>query len=237
MMYSCVLFDLDHTLLVKRPTVWEKVEEMLLRCNGTADRESLEKAYAESELWQGEQIRKESESGIRMDDEEFFRRVASFYHAAAVFDNEMERELNRIVSGDYEKHYQLMPDAQSTLEQLKRSGVKLGIVSNHTSAIRKIIENMGLDQYFDTIVISEEAGLSKPDPEILRLACERLGVRCEESIYVGDHPYDILCAHRAAMPVVWVPVNRYFRVPDWIGRPEHTVANLAELVPVLLQSR
>lgn len=43
---------------------------------------------------------------------------------------------------------------------------------------------------FDTVVISADVGVAKPDPEIFRLTAERLGVSCEECIFIDDYlPY------------------------------------------------
>ena len=99
--------------------------------------------------------------------------------------------------------------------------------------MRGALEGIGLDRFFGSIVISEEAGLYKPDPAILELACKQLGAAPGESVYVGDHPFDILCAHLAHMPVIWMPVNPYMSVPEHIGPPEHRVESLREIAGLL----
>ena len=120
------------------------------------------------------------------------------------------------------------PRAAETLGILKARGLSLGIVSNNTSKVRG-----ALDRFFGSIVISEEAGLYKPDPAILELACKQLGAAPGESVYVGGHPFDILCAHSAHMPVIWMPANPYMRAPEHIGPPEHRVESLSEIAGLL----
>lgn len=52
--------------------------------------------------------------------------------------------------------------------------------------MRPILKDLGLDQLFDTIVISAEIGVEKPNPIIFEAACQELGVLPEEAVHVGD---------------------------------------------------
>ncbi len=70
-------------------------------------------------------------------------------------------------------------------------------------------------------------------PILLELACQQLGVPCAQSVYVGDHPFDVLCAHSAHMPAIWMPVNRFMTLPAGVGAPEHTIHSLLELPAAL----
>ena len=84
------------------------------------------------------------------------------------------------------------------------------------------------------MVISEEVNLYKPDPQILQLACEKLGTAPGESVYVGDHPFDVLCAHSAGMAAAWLPANRFMEIPPFIDPPDYTISSLLEAAEVLL---
>lgn len=59
-------------------------------------------------------------------------------------------------------------------------------------------------QTVDTIVCSSDVKNPKPDPESALLACERLGVTPDESVFIGDSVYDMLCAKGAGMKTVAV---------------------------------
>ena len=63
-------------------------------------------------------------------------------------------------------------------------GVKTGLISNSWSTSH--YDKDMLAELFDTAVISAEVGLHKPQPEIYRLAAERLVVRPEECVFVDD---------------------------------------------------
>jgi putative hydrolase of the HAD superfamily len=71
---------------------------------------------------------------------------------------------------------------------------------------------MGLDRYLDAILSSASIGLIKPDPHIFQVACERLRVRPERAIHVGDHYYaDILGARSVGVNPVMID---RFGTPD-----------------------
>lgn len=233
-MYRCALFDIDNTLLLKKPTIAEKVFELVVQQKPHLQMDDVEKAYAASELWQGKQIQKENETGVRMDDEEYLQNVAAVYSRSLELDGETCAKLSSLFGQDYKKEYQLMPGARELLPLLKGKGVKLGIVSNNHSGVRQVLADMGIADFFECIVISEEVGLYKPDPQILQLACEKLGVPCAGSVYVGDHPFDVLCAHSAGMEAIWLPANRFMEIPDFISAPEYTISSLAEAEKILL---
>lgn len=231
-MIKAVLFDLDNTLILKKPTISEKVFELAAQDQPALRFETVQQAYAASELWQGEQIKKENETGIRMSDEEYLDNLVNIYRQHVAFREDILPELQNVLMQKYEKQYALAPYAEEVLACLKGKGMKLGIVSNNYSKIRQVLADLELIDPFDGIVISEEVELYKPDPKILEYACVRLGVPCSDSIYVGDHPFDILCAHSAGMPVVWMPENSFMTIPQYIGDPEYQISSLSELMSI-----
>ena len=233
-MYRCALFDIDNTLLIKKPTIAEIVYELAARENPSLTMDEAEKAYAESELWQGQQIQKENETGVRMADEEYLENVTGIYRRALGLGEKACQSLTELFGRDYKKEYQLMPGTKELLGRLQAEGLSLGIVSNNHSGVRKVLAGMGLEGFFGCMVISEEVNLYKPDPRILQLACEKLGTAPGESVYVGDHPFDVLCAHSAGMAAAWLPANRFMEIPAFIGPPDYTISSLHEAAGVLL---
>lgn len=66
------------------------------------------------------------------------------------------------------------------------------------------IKELGLESYVDAVVISEVAGVKKPDPQIYRIAGMRLGLTSPASM-IGDHPIaDIEAAHALGLKTGWV---------------------------------
>lgn len=76
---------------------------------------------------------------------------------------------------------------RETLEDLRRRGWKIGLVSNGRGTFqRRTLAALGIEPLLDVVVISEECGFRKPQPEIYHLALEALGCAAAESWFVGD---------------------------------------------------
>jgi putative hydrolase of the HAD superfamily len=74
----------------------------------------------------------------------------------------------------------------STLEELRRRGHKLGLITVCSTEVAELWEATPFRGLFDSTVFSAEVGISKPDPRIYELCCEQLGVRPGECLFVGD---------------------------------------------------
>ena len=84
------------------------------------------------------------------------------------------------------------PDALPTLEELRRRGHLLGMISVCTQDVPQVWDDTPLGGKFDASVFSCDVGVSKPDPRIYEIACERLGVEPSECLFVGDGANDEL---------------------------------------------
>ena len=78
------------------------------------------------------------------------------------------------------------PDIIPMLKALKDKGIKTGIITNCYFEERDAILKSDLYPYFDTLCMSCEEGIKKPDIRIYELCIKRLGVRPEECLFVGD---------------------------------------------------
>ena len=92
----------------------------------------------------------------------------------------------------------------TTLKALKQAGYLLGLVTNGRGTFqRRSIEGLGIRDYFDTVVVSEEVQLRKPQIEIFQKALDELNVRAGDSVFVGDNPEaDIVGAKTAGMKAI-----------------------------------
>ena len=108
------------------------------------------------------------------------------------------------VANAWQKHISLDPEAHSVLHTLHRFK-KLALVSNfdHPLHVHSVLSTLGLTPYFDSVVISAEVGIKKPDPRIFDSVFEQTGLKPEEVIYVGDTEDDTKAAHAAGIvPIV-----------------------------------
>lgn len=80
----------------------------------------------------------------------------------------------------------LHPEIIPMLSGLKEKGMKIGLISNCFSEETGVIRKSVLFPYFDAVCLSYEEGIKKPDAEIYKRCMEKLGVKPEECLYVGD---------------------------------------------------
>jgi len=110
---------------------------------------------------------------------------------------------------DYETQFQghcvPFPFLVEMLTRLKQQGYSLGIVSNGLGTFQtRAIEGLGIQEYFEVILISEIEQVRKPQAEIFHRAAKRLGVIAKNSVFIGDHPEaDIMGAKNVEMKAIW----------------------------------
>jgi putative hydrolase of the HAD superfamily len=99
-----------------------------------------------------------------------------------------------------------LPGVVDAIRRLRAHGLALAVVSNWDETLPERLEAFDVD----AVVSSAEAGASKPDPAIFRLALERLGVRPERALHVGDSPADEAGARAAGMQFAPAPLAEAF---------------------------
>ncbi len=124
-------------------------------------------------------------------------------------------------------HTVLLPRVEEGLLALRKKGYFLGVVTNGDVFMQnKKLDVSGLRPFFDTVVVSGEEGISKPDTEIFRRAAARLGVSPADCIFVGDHPEkDILGAQTAGMQTMFMQASGFYPPPHGV-RVVHTMDEL-----------
>ncbi|GBG61386.1 hypothetical protein CBR_g20417 [Chara braunii] len=85
--------------------------------------------------------------------------------------------------------WKLADGAADALLRLRASGVKLGVASNFDSRLRPLLQQLGIHDVFDTIIVSSEIGHEKPSLEFFRKALECLHIENPSTVvHVGDDP-------------------------------------------------
>lgn len=99
----------------------------------------------------------------------------------------------------------------AALEELRRRGFRLGVISNADGRVEALLETVGLRPYFDFVIDSAVVGIEKPDAAIFRMGCERLGVEPGDAAYVGDiYEVDVVGARAVGMRTFLVdPLSRW----------------------------
>ncbi|MCG7345862.1 HAD family hydrolase [Sporosarcina sp. ACRSL] len=124
------------------------------------------------------------------------------------------------------------PNLIEMLEELKGRHMKLGMITNGYGQFQMDnIKALGIEKYFDTILVSEWEGIRKPDLQIFNRALKQLNVSPNESIFVGDHPVnDVEAAKSAGMIGIWKK-DAHWSIPE----ADYIIDDLAE-VPTIIDT-
>ncbi|MBD0290367.1 MAG: HAD family hydrolase [Thermoleophilia bacterium] len=107
------------------------------------------------------------------------------------------REIALEITRAWEQHenFELYDDVPPVLEELRRHGLRIGLVSNTSRDLDAFIRHFALD--VDAWISSGTHGKVKPSPTIFRAVLEMLGVPAERAAMVGDSPDDDVDGARA----------------------------------------
>jgi N-acetyl-D-muramate 6-phosphate phosphatase len=133
----------------------------------------------------------------------------------------------------------LRPGIPSALEAAFLRGIPMAVVSNTLAgaAHRDFLAKAGIAHYFAVQIYSDEAGVRKPNPQMIWSATDELGVSPRASWFVGDsRRRDIACARRADVArAILMPSRRTaaedparWPQPDDIVRDGHELADLLQ---------
>ncbi len=126
--------------------------------------------------------------------------------AAETFYTESHHILHEVEMKAAEKG-RLIPGTESTLEALRKKGIKVGIITrNCEEAVRKIFPD--IDRFCDIFVSRNSVKKVKPHPDHLTHVMKSLKISGEESMMVGDHVIDIQAGKVAGMKSIGVLTGR-----------------------------
>jgi putative hydrolase of the HAD superfamily len=150
-----------------------------------------------------------------------------------------EAEVGRYIDAAHavwHRYFTVPDESRELLDTLRERGLRLAIVSNTATPgrlIRPLLDEQGLAERVDTIVLSSELGKRKPHPAIFEQALRDLAVQPDRALFVGDRRYqDVLGANRLGMRTV---LARWFRDdvhPDG-GVPDFEAESLLEVVRIV----
>lgn len=242
--FSCVLFDLGATLLYFDSPFAPVLEEasrvaarMLSQMGGTLNEADFARSHQAltNVFYQKRDVDQVEYSAAFM-----LREALKAYHLPDLSEPDLQRVL-RTMYAVSQAHWQVEPDALSTLAELQASGYRMGIVSNAAddTDVQTLVDQSQLRPFFDFILTSARAGYRKPSPRIFRQALAHWGAEPRQTVMIGDTiSADVAGANALGMASIWIkrradtPENRaaFYRYA-----PSAVVNSLAE-IPALLRN-
>ena len=216
-MIKAVLFDLDGTLLNRDESVKKFIDyqyERLRNCLGHIAKEGYMARFIELD-----------NHGYVWKDKVYSQLVEEFN----ITELSWEELLQDYIS-NFKNHCVPFRNLIPMLEELKRSEYKLGMITNGYGQFQMDnIRALGIENYFETILVSEWEGIKKPDAQIFERALMQLNVVAHESVFIGDHPVnDIRASQNVGMTGIWK------RDTQWEGVKEHFVIDDLREVPSII---
>ena len=204
-MLKAVLFDLDDTLYDHRHssrTALEVLRQQFPAVLGTVPVDELEQVN----LAILNEIHIEVLNGtIDADTARRRRFLQLFTQYGFTPSEEILAEITTYYREAYQQSWRAAEGAVELLRRLRELGLKIGIISNNLveEQIKKL-RVCGLTDLIDSLTISEEAGVSKPNPKIFHIALERLGCQIDEVVMIGDAwENDIVPARDLGIRAIW----------------------------------
>ncbi len=174
----------------------------------------------------------------------FIRRLNQYENYAITF-NEQARYIAAAVMAYHSqkiKHIQLYDDVLKCLEKLKKTSIKTAIITDGIpiKQYEKILR-LGINDLIDLVVISDEIGIRKPNPELFSYCLNKFKVKGHETIYVGDNIYkDIIPAKINKIHSVYIhrggkyDINITGEIISEENKPDHEISRLNELYNIII---
>lgn len=124
--------------------------------------------------------------------------------------------------------------AHELMDYLKGRGYRMHVCSNGFHEVQfKKLAACGLRDYFDTIILSEEAGANKPSPAFFDYALRRSGASRDTTLMIGDNlQTDVLGALNAGIDAMLF--NRWsVETKDTVPKPTFIVDSLRDIMKIL----
>lgn len=115
------------------------------------------------------------------------------------------------------------PDVPPALSALKKSGLRLALLSNFTPhMLHANIKSAGLTGIFQKVISTDQARTFKPDPRAYQLGIESLGLQRNQILFAAFAGWDAAGARSFGYPTFWVnrlklPAEELDAVPDASG--------------------
>lgn len=156
------------------------------------------------------------------------------------FGTELSEPQFKVIKAEFIEHYQqniatqsaLFDHLDATLIQLDQNNIPWGIVTNKPAYLTTdLLNKLALTARAKCVVCGDQVANAKPHPESIYLACQKLGVLPNNTVYIGDAERDIRAGRLAGTQTIacaygYIPAGQ--ALADW--QADYIVNETAELL-------
>lgn len=201
MRYKAVILDIDDTLYDYAPLNDTAIESVvrLARDKYSIDSEEFKTAFS---LARNETKRVLQDTGASHNRMLYFQKTIEKLGLKPAV---IALDLYECYWGYMLDNMQFNEGVKECLQYCETNAIKIGICSDLTAHIQhRKLQKLGIADFIDAIVTSEEAGVEKPDQRTFSMILEKLEVKPEDALYIGDSfKKDVQGAKSAGIDVLW----------------------------------
>ena len=213
--YKAVLFDFDGTLMDTNEIIlgsWDHVYQTLQGCD--APRDVVVPTFGEPLV-------------------ETMPKIFPDRNVQEMVDLYREYQLKY-----WDKPIEMFEGTREMIKDLKARGVLLGMVTSRIWASTHMGPyNFDISDLFDAVVSVQDTTIHKPNPYPAQLCLEKLGLKPEEAVMVGDSHFDIECGARAGVDTVVVNWSICYpqEIRKGLWKPTYEIDKPEELVGIVVK--
>ncbi|MHA0038150.1 HAD family hydrolase [Deinococcus sp. PESE-13] len=190
---QAVLFDRDDTLALTDPAVYREAALWMQERFGLDPRQA---GHTLAQVWE-ERMNDWWDLRSHEDEEQFWEEYGSDLTARLGLGPEAAAEV--MAAYPYERYMKPVAGAREVLSELRRRGLKTGVLSNTLPSIDRTLDALGLADLIDVPLATCLLGVHKPEAQAFTLAAEALGCRPEEVLFIDDRPENVSAAQAVGM--------------------------------------
>ena len=207
---KCILFDLDGTLIDSIPLIRESFRYTVKKVLGKELPDEVLLANVGRPLEEQMKIisSEKAEELVKV-----YREHNHRYH------DQMVKPVNGI---------------RELLQWLKEKNIRIGVVTSKSSSLaERGLKVCGLDCFVEALIAADHVKKPKPDGEPVAKCAALLGCLPEESIYIGDSPYDIEAGKNCGALTIALPFGPFSKETLLEREPDYLVESVEELKKLL----
>ena len=144
------------------------------------------------------------------------------------------KEYKKIFPKRVIKFFQVFPNAENTLSELKKRNIKIACQTGFSkNEAESILEYFDLMKYFDILITADDVKRFRPHPEAMLLTLKKMGIKRKECFYIGDTIKDIEFAKNSKVKIVCVTTGVQSNKDLEKLEPDFLIDDISEMLKLI----